>query len=116
MELNTDNRHPTRSMSFDQAAAFSDPEGMMQRATPDVGVNSLSYETELLEPAAMAANEPALSFNERILAVQTVIRATEDMASTVVESDSDDTKHRPQQPSTSFTKQLSDTRSEMERI
>lgn len=87
----------------------------MHRATPDVGKKSLSYETALVEPAAMTAKDAALSFMERVLAVNTGTRVTKDVADTVVDGDSEATEHKPQ-PSRSVAKPSSDTRSEIKRV
>lgn len=41
MKFNADNRHPTRNQRSDLAAALSNPEFVMRRATPDVGAKYL---------------------------------------------------------------------------
>lgn len=66
----------------------------MHRATPDGGAMSLSYDTVLLESDVMIDEEADPLFLERELNVHTATRATEDMAGTLVESDSDSRKHQ----------------------
>lgn len=50
---------------------------------------------------------------EHVSAVHTVTRAAEDMDGTIVESESDDTEHKPQRPLKYFIKSSSDTRSKI---
>lgn len=91
MELT--HRRSTRATRSELAAALSDRECAVPRAKPNVGASSGSYKTALTEPAVTTGEEASPSFKEYELAVHTVIRVAEHMAGTVVESDSDDTKH-----------------------
>lgn len=88
----------------------------MHRAAPDVGNKSLSYERALLEPVATTAKakkaDPSLM--ECILAAHTIIRDTEDIAGTVIESDSNSTQNKPGPRLNSVVKPSSDMRSEIE--
>lgn len=88
----------------------------MPQATPNVGANSLSYETSLPEPAAKTARETVPSRVEPILVVHTVNMATKDVDGTAVESDSDATEHKLQPPSKSVPKLSLDTRRGIKRV
>lgn len=116
MELKSNNCRHTRIMGSDMAAVLIDPEHMMQKVTPNMGLKFLSNENELSKPAAMTNRGAVQSFMEYVLAANTVTGATEDMAGTVVESYSDAIKHKLKPPSKFVVKPSTDTRSEIERI
>lgn len=79
---------PTPVTNSDLDASFSDPEGSIYQATSNIGMKSLSYEALLREPATMSGKEPALSFTEGHLVMHTVSNAAEQVASTIIDSDS----------------------------
>lgn len=58
----------------------------------------------------IARNEEKLSFMDCVSAAHTVIRATEDVTGTVVESDYEDTNQKSHRPSKTVIKSSSDTR------
>lgn len=70
----------------------------------------------MTEPAVFAAKEVALFFMDFVLTVHTVNGATEDIAGTVVETDSDDAEHKLQLTSKSVVKFSIDIRGEVEHI
>lgn len=96
IETTTDHRCPTCSTRSTLAAALSELEHMMHRAMTNVCVNSLLYETALREPNVLTSKKAAAAIMESLVVLYTVKKATEDMAGTNVESDSDCTKHKPQ--------------------
>lgn len=65
----------------------------MLRGILEDGAKSGWYETALTEPAVTGEKE-ALSFVESVLAVKNARSAAEEIAGTVVESDSDHTDHK----------------------
>lgn len=67
------------------------------------------------EPAFVGNKDTAPPFIEGVTAVHKVTMANEEMAGTLVESDSDCTDYKPQTPSKSVVKPLSDMRSKIER-
>lgn len=88
---------------------------MLHRTTVDVGVKAQSFETMLLEPAIVTNNGTSPSFMEHVMAGHVVLKAKEDMAGTVVESDFDVTVYMLQLPLRSVVKLQSIMRSEIER-
>lgn len=85
-------------MTSDLAASLRIHKGPLHQAAPKAGDKYGSYETASTEPTVDAGKEAALSFMERVLVGHTVTRAAEDMTVTNVESDINDTDHKPQQP------------------
>lgn len=114
MEFTTDNAHTTRATRSDLATALRNPERVLHAATVDVGAKTPSFETALPVPAGKPNNGMAPSFTECVMAAHTVTKTNEDMACTLVKSDSDSTDYNPQPPSKSIVKPSYDMRSEIE--
>lgn len=116
MKFNTDHCRTTRATRSHLAAALRDPKGALHRATPNVGAKSGSYQTALMEPSVTAGKELAQTFMECVLAVHTVNCAAENMDGSVVKTDSEDTKHKPQLQVKTAVKSSSDKRGEIEHV
>lgn len=113
MELAPGSPHTTSGTWYKTATAPYDPKQMMPQANIDVGDKSSSFETELLEPAATAGIETALSFTVRILDMHTLTKANKGMNGIFFEDDAGATWSKPQPLSKSVVKTLSDPRSEI---
>lgn len=87
----------------------------MNSAMSDAGGSSLSFENVFLEPATMNDKEVAPSFIGRTLAPNTITKASEVIAGTNVETDTNATEQKLMQPSKCVVKPALDTRSEIER-
>lgn len=99
MELNIDFRRPTWAQRFDLAAAAWASGQALYRITLNVGAKTVLLETALTALAATTRNQVASCFMELVFASCTITLASEDMAGTVLEIDSNKIEHEPQPPS-----------------
>lgn len=89
---------------------LSDPERLLDQSVVEVGANSTSFESPLLERAVSMRKEAAPSFTEGVIALHPITKASKDMTSTFAEGDSGATDYKVQVPSKSVLEQPSDTR------